>query len=166
MKAKEFWITALALAAIAAVSVLAYRHVTRPSQDLCQVCERSLHHGVNYRLEMADGTSETACCPRCGMHHQVERPESVTKAWATDLPTGESIAAESAYYIEGGDVEYCTMHEGRVQREPQGVAVRAFDRCLPTLIAFRTQQGAEAYRGQHGGEVLTYQQAVERVKRK
>jgi len=164
MNVKEFLITGLALAAIASVSILAYRHVTRPSQDLCQVCQRNLHHGVNYRLEMADGTNETACCPRCGMHHQVERPESVTKAWATDLPTGEFIPADSAYYIEGGDVEYCTMHGGRVQREPQGVAVRAFDRCLPTLVAFRTQAEAESYQVQHGGRILKFAEAVESVK--
>ena len=52
MNAKEFWLTAVALAAIAVVCVLAYRHETRPSSDLCRVCQRGLHAGLVYRLEM------------------------------------------------------------------------------------------------------------------
>jgi hypothetical protein len=56
------------------------------------------------------------------------------------------------------------MHDKPVHREPQGVSLRAYDRGLPTLVAFRTSQGAAAYREQHGGEILTYEQALERVK--
>ena len=164
MNRKEAVITLLALAAIALVSVLAYRHETRPPADLCQVCQRGLHHGVTYRLEMSDGTREQACCPRCGMHLQIQRPGAVTRAWATDLATGQELPAEKAVYVEGGDVEHCTMHEAPVRRAPEGVAVRDYDRCLPSLVAFRTVQEAETYRQQHGGRVLNYQQAMERVK--
>ena len=164
MKWKDAVITLIALAAIAVVSVVAYRHETRPRQDLCQVCQRGLHAGVTYRLEMKDGTREDACCPRCGMHYKIQHPNAVEKAWATDLSTGQFIAAESAYYVEGGDIEYCTMHSTPIQREPQSVAVRDYDRCLPSLVAFRTTQEAAAYQKQHGGQVLDYEQAVERVK--
>ena len=164
MNAKEPWITVLALAAIVAVSVLAYRHETRPPADLCQVCQRGLHHGVTYRLEMSDGTREQACCPRCGMHLQIQRPGAVTRAWATDLATGQELPAEKAVYVEGGDVEHCTMHEAPMRRAPEGVAAREYDRCLPALVAFRTVQEAEAYRQQHGGRVLNYEQAVESLK--
>jgi len=164
MKAKEFWLTALAMAAIAAVSVVAYRHMARPQADLCQVCQRGLHAGVSFRLEMADGTTETACCPRCGMHFMIMNPGKARRAWATDLTSQNLISAESATYVEGGDVEYCTMHSTAVQREPQGVSVREYDRCLPTLVAFRTQTEAESYRVQHGGRILSYEGAVESVK--
>lgn len=166
MNAKEFWVTALALAAIAAVSLLAYRHVTRPPMELCQVCQRSLHAGVTYRLEMADGTREAACCPRCGMHLQVERPGAVLRAWATDVVTGEEIPAQKALYVEGGDVEYCTLHEPRVRRAPEGVAARDYDRCLPTLVAFKTSGEAERYQAQHGGRVVDIAQAMESVKQR
>lgn len=163
MKAKEFWITALALGAIAAVSIWAYRSVTRPPQDLCRVCERGLHAGVTYRLELSAG-KEDACCPRCGMHYAIQHPGAVKKAWATDLTTGEFVAAQSAYYVEGGDVEYCTMHSSPVEREPQGVSVRDYDRCLPSMVAFRTEQEAAAYQKQHGGRVFDFARALESVK--
>jgi len=163
MKAKEFWITALALGAIAAVSVVAYRYVSQPPRDLCRVCARGLHPGVTYRLELSAG-KEDACCPRCGMHYAIQHPGAVKKAWATDLTTGVFIEAESAYYVEGGDVEYCTMHSTPVEREPQGVRVRDYDRCLPSLVAFSSRQEADAYQKQHGGQVLDSRQAMERVK--
>jgi hypothetical protein len=164
MKWKDAAITLVALAAIAVVSVVAYRHETRPRADLCAVCQRGMHAGVTYRLEMKDGTREDACCPRCGMHFKIQHPNAVANAWATDLSTGAFIAAESAYYVEGGDVEYCTMHSTPVEREPQTVAVRDFDRCLPSLVAFGTKQAAAAYQKQHGGQVLNYPQAMARVK--
>lgn len=164
MNRKEAVITLLALAAIALVSVLAYRHQTRPPEDLCQVCQRGLHAGVTYRLELKDGTREQACCPRCGMHLQIQRPGAVTRAWATDLATGQELPAEKAVYVEGGDVEHCTMHEAPVRRAPEGVAVRDYDRCLPSLVAFRTAQEAAAYQRQHGGHLFDFAQAMESVK--
>jgi hypothetical protein len=163
MKWKDAIITAGALAAMAAVGLWSYRSVTRPPQDLCRVCNRVLHAGVTYRLELASGT-ENACCPRCGLHYQIEHPGAVKKAWATDLDSGEFIPAEAAFYVEGGDIVYCAVHSAALERQPQGVSVREFDRCLPTLVAFRTQQEAETYQHQHGGRVLNYLQALERVK--
>ncbi len=118
---------------------------------------------MNYRLETAHG-SEGACCPRCGMHEQVDRPGLVKRAWATDLDSRELIPAEVAYCVEGSDTGYCTMGEMPVQREPQGVSVLTHDRCLPALLAFRTRSAAEAFQARHSGRVLDYQQALESVK--
>jgi hypothetical protein len=56
------------------------------------------------------------------------------------------------------------MHSTPVARRPQGVSVRDYDRCLPSLVAFQTQQDAEAYQKQQGGQVLDYQQVLERVR--
>jgi hypothetical protein len=98
------------------------------------------------------------------MHYQIEHPGAAIKVWATDLASGRFIAAETASYVEGGDIAYCTMHSAPVTRQPQGVAVREYDRCLPSLVAFRSKQNAEDYQKQHGGQVLTYEQAIERVK--
>jgi hypothetical protein len=164
MKAKEYLVTGIALAAIALVAVLAYRHETRPSADLCRVCQRGLHTGLVYRLEMMNGTSEEACCPRCGMHFALNHPGTVRQAWATDFASGARILAPSAYYVEGGDEEYCTMHNQPVARGPQGVSVLAYDRCLPTLVAFRGEQDAEVYRRRHGGRVVTYDAALKDVR--
>jgi hypothetical protein len=114
---------------------------------------------------MVNGHEMAACCPRCGMHAQVNQEQGKPgHAWATDVNTGESVVAESATYVEGGDVQYCTHGDQPVTREPNGVSVRDYDRCLPTLAAFKTSQAAELYQHQHGGRVLTYEQALASVR--
>jgi len=99
------------------------------------------------------------------MHAQVnqERGKGGT-AWATDVDTGEQVSAESAVYVEGGDVQYCTHGDQSVMREPHGASTREYDRCLPTLVAFKAPQEATAYQERHGGRVLSYSQALASVR--
>lgn len=163
MKGKQTFVTLVALLAIGATSYVAYRYEERPDPHLCAICNRTMHMGAPFRLEVG-GHTEYVCCPRCGMHYLVQYPGSVKRAWATDLNSGELIPADSAYYDEGGKVEYCTHGMQPVQRGTEGFSMRGYDRCLPTLVAFKTPQAAEAYQKQHGGRVLDYKQAVERVK--
>ncbi len=164
MRLKESLITGAALAAIALVSVLAYRHEVRSAEEFCKLCQRPIHAAVAYELDLKDGTHERTCCPRCAMHYQVSRPELVDRGWATDLVSGKKIAGDSAFYVEGGDVRYCTAGDQPVRREPASLAERDFDRCLPTLVAFATRGEAEAYRTQHGGRILSYAEALESVR--
>jgi hypothetical protein len=163
MKLKDALISLASIAVITALGVWGYFSISRPVPDVCRVCERSLHAGVTYRLELARG-HEDACCPRCGMHYQIEHPGAVRRALASDWPSGKLIPAEQAFYIEGGNISHCTMHSTPVERQPQGVAVRDYDRCLPSLVAFESRQSAEAYQQQHGGELLDYAQVMAKVK--
>lgn len=163
MKVKETLITLVALVAIGGASYLAYRYESKPNPNFCNVCNRGLHAGMTYRVEVG-GHTEVTCCPRCGMHYAIAHAQDTKQAWATDLDSGKLLPAEKAYYNEGGDIEYCTMGETPVAREPHGISEREYDRCLPTLVAFQTQEEAEAYRAVHGGRVLTYTQAMESVR--
>jgi hypothetical protein len=163
MKWKDAAVSLGAIGVITTLGLWAFLSVSRPPADLCRVCERGLHKGVTYRIELEQAT-EDACCPRCGMHYQFEHPGAAKKAWATDLNSGKFIPAGSAYYVEGGDIEYCTLHSTPVARQPQGVSVRDYDRCLPSLVAFGTRLDAEAYQQLHGGQVRTYAEAMESVR--
>lgn len=162
MKGKKVLTTLAALLAIGAVVSLAFRYLQVPREQACAFCERPLHKATAYRVSLGDQV-KTACCPRCGMHSAIDHPDAVRQAWAADLISGETVPAQSAYYVEGGDIEYCTVHQAPVQREPEGVSIRAYDRCLPTLVAFKFQVEAERYRAQHGGRVLNYTEAMASV---
>jgi hypothetical protein len=165
MKTRDIVVTVIALAAIAVTSFFSYRYEKRhETAGMCPFCDRMVHPVTAYKL-MVDGHEMAACCPRCGMHAQLNQEQGKPgKAWATDVTTGESVAAESATYVEGGAVQYCTHGDQPMTREPQGVSMREYDRCLPTLAAFKTPQEAEAYHQQHGGRVLNYQQALASVR--
>ncbi|MGO8792012.1 MAG: hypothetical protein ACLQVL_32130 [Terriglobia bacterium] len=164
MKAREMTVALIALVAIGVTSFFAYRYEQRrETAGMCPFCDRMVHPVTSYRLKV-NGREVAACCPRCGMHAQVNQERGKPgQAWATDVNTGESVAAESATYVEGGDVQYCTHGDQPVTREPNGVSTREYDRCLPTLVAFKTPQEAETYQQQHGGRVLSYSQALASV---
>jgi hypothetical protein len=162
MKLRQALVTFLALAAIGVASYFAYRYEARPNPNFCNICNRPIHPGMSFLVE-TNGHTEHACCPRCGMHYALNHSGKVQKLLATDLNSGESIPAEAAYYNEGGNINYCAAHGEAVQRQPQGVSVRDYDRCLPTLVAFKTRAEAEVYQQEHGGRVLDYAAAVQSV---
>src|ERR1017187_28438 len=133
MKARGIVVTLVALVAIGVTSFFAYRYEQkRETAGMCPFCDRMGHPVTAYRVKVGDRVG-VACCPRCGMHDQVNQEQGKPgEAWATDVNTGESVAAESATYVEGGDMQYCTHGDHSMTREPNGASIRDYDRCLPT----------------------------------
>src|ERR1039458_999995 len=165
MKVRDIVITLIALVAIGITSFFAYRYEQRrETTGMCPFCDRMVHSVTAYRVMDGDKML-AACCARCGMHAQVSGSQGNRgPAWATDVNTGEAVKADSATYVEGGNVQYCTHGDQPMTREPNGVSMREYDRCLPTLVAFKTAAEAEAYQQQHGGRVLGYPQAMASVR--
>jgi hypothetical protein len=163
VRAKYILFTIVALFAIVGGSLLAYRQVAVRRPATCQICGRDVPRQTGFRLETSGGTV-VACCPTCAMHYMLHHPGTVRQAMATDFTSGRTIPAATAYYDEGGDVQYCTAHHPSVERGQLGVSTRVYDRCLPTLVAFKERSEAEAYQKLHGGRVLTYDQALESVR--
>lgn len=131
----------------------------------CQVCGRAVHAGMGYRIELAS-RSEIACCPRCAMHYDISHPGTVKQAFARDFNTLAEVPAEKAFYVEGGNEMYCAHVQPLERKEPQGSAELAYDRCIPALIAFATEDGAKKYRAEHGGRLLNYSEARESVRQR
>jgi hypothetical protein len=159
MNAKSVLITIIALAGLLGGALAVYRRVAPRRPDLCQVCDRVISKQTAFRVNTASGTVH-ACCPACAMHYMLHEGAAVREAWATDFNSGRMIRASSAYYDEGGDVQYCTRHKPPVERGTEGVSERVYDRCLPTLVAFSSRDEADAYRGRHGGRVVNYEEAL------
>jgi hypothetical protein len=164
MTAKRIGIVLAALALLVAVGLVSSHWEAGRQPAICQVCGRVIPQQTEFRMVKADGGSLDACCARCAMHYMVDHPDAVSHAWATDFASGRKIRAQSAYYDEGGDVQYCTRHDPSVERSPEGVRERTYDRCLPTLVAFANREEAESYRQKHGGRVLTYEEALASVR--
>jgi hypothetical protein len=163
MKVKPVLVTLIAVASIVGLAVAVYRRVAPRRPPLCQVCDRVISPQTAFRVDTVSGDVH-ACCPACAMHYMLHEKDKVREAWATDFNSGRMIPASSAYYDEGGDVQYCTRHTPPVERGTEGVTERVYDRCLPTLVAFSTRQEADTYRRHHGGRVVTYDEALVTVR--
>jgi hypothetical protein len=161
MMGKRLSITILMIALAIGAAWLIHRELTQKQPAVCEICGRGISKQVEFQIETDHGTLY-ACCPACAMHHIINTPGEARKELATDFNSGHLIPARSAYYDMGGDVQYCTRHDPALQRVPgQGVEMRVYDRCLPVLVAFASKDDAEAYRQQHGGRVVTFDQALE-----
>ena len=162
---KRYVIGILLVLLIAGGFFAVVRHAARNAPVLCEVCSRPVHEGMGYHLVVA-GASKTACCARCGMHFQLLRPGEVRAAFARDFYSGSEIPAENAFYVEGGNEEYCAHVQPVERKEIQGTAELAYDRCTPPLVAFAKVTDAEKYRAEHGGRLLAYAEALESVRRR
>jgi hypothetical protein len=164
MRGKRLSVAILAIVIAIGVAWVVRRELAPKQPTVCEICGRGIMKQVEFRIETAHGTID-ACCPGCAMHHIINHPGEARKELATDFTSGHLIPAQSAYYDIGGDVQYCTRHDPSVQRVPgQGVEMRVYDRCLPVLVAFASKDEADAYRQQHGGRVVTFDQALNEVR--
>jgi hypothetical protein len=163
VRVKPLLATLLVVGALVGLGLGVYRWESRQNSSDCQICGRMIAKETAYQLDTTHGALK-ACCPACAMHYMIHNSEQVRQGWATDFNTGRVISATSAYFDEGGDTQYCTAHMPKVERGPEGVSARVYDRCLPTLVAFSTREAAESYRQQHGGQVFNYDQTLASVR--
>ena len=105
-------------------------------------------------MVLPDGKQMETCCPRCGLHYLAVHHLTAKSIEATDYPTGKFIAGEPATFVNGSDVAACAAPE--IRRDAYGCcAVKGYDRCLPSVIAFQERRAAVAFAHKHGGQLMT-----------
>ncbi len=163
MKIKNTLIGLGLLLVVGGAGYYAYRRFVLPSQQ-CGVCGRSLHPGHESTVLLKNGKQLPACCPRCAMHHELHNPGQVANVLVTDNATGQKVRAQDAVYVEGSDEISCMPEGATPPREP-GVEYKAtYDRCVPSLVAFKEEAEARKFLSVHGGRLLFYAQVVESVR--
>jgi len=127
------------------------------SQHVCAVCNRGECKGMAFRMTLEGGKTIETCCPRCGLHYLEANHVTAHRMEATDFATGGWVDATRAVYVSDSDVHPCATLETR--RDPQGCCMtKAYDRCLPSLVAFATKDEAGAFQKDHGGQMISYEQ--------
>jgi len=146
------------LQAVAAVTLVvavgAFIYVQTDSPAQCDVCYRPMHAETFYRIHLASGETKDVCCPRCGLRFQEGR-DDVVAVEVTDFYTRERVDAATAYYVENSPVHFCS-HAGVQEDRTGGQYEVAWDRCLPSLIAFGSEKEAARFQRDNGGSVKTY----------
>ncbi|TDI45122.1 MAG: hypothetical protein E2P02_08080 [Acidobacteria bacterium] len=69
------------------------------------------------------------------------------------------IDAAVAYYVEGSPAHFCGHASVREDRSGGQYEV-AWDRCLPSLIAFSSRQAALKFQEENGGNIKTYEELL------
>ena len=136
---------ALCLAALVLVLPGCVRH-----PESCWVCQRDVHASVRTTLTLASGKQVVACCPRCALHYQEDPGNAVREIRVTDHAAGGSLPMAAAFLIEGSDETPCMLHHP-VSDETRTPMQVCYDRCMPSLIAFKDEGAARAFAADHGG---------------
>ncbi len=165
MKVKNILVGLALLAVVGGTGYYTYRRFVLPSRQ-CDICGRAVSSEHDSVVELKDGTAVHNCCPRCAMHYEMHNAGKVARFIVADRATGEKISAQSAIYVEGSDDHSCVTASEAAPREPGVDYDRTFDRCLPSLVAFKRESDARTFAAAHGGKLLTYEQAVESVKQR
>ena len=122
--------------------------------DGCQVCRRHLHVGSQV-VALHQGRKEAFCCPTCAVTLGRQAGEAVTVVELTDFETGTGITPDKAYVVQGSDINLCLQHPMLTDSQKQPASMQ-FDRCSPSVLAFSSQEAAEAFRQEHGGRLLPF----------
>jgi hypothetical protein len=131
-------------------------------KPVCDICNRQLHPAAGFTTVAADGAKHTACCPRCGLRTILNRGGRALDA--IDFATGKEIPAGPAFYLEGSDIMECCETIGFRADEALYGAIQ-YDRCMPSLVAFSRLEDAERVRRDHGGRIMTLEEASQSVAR-
>jgi hypothetical protein len=151
-------IVIMVLVIAAAFSIFLFEK-RRTEASLCPACNREIHSGWSFTLAFKDGKTERLCCAKCGILAQINQDTQVLSAMATDFPTGKPVQAEKALYVWNSDIEHCPVPSKRDSTNQQPMQL-AWDRCIPSLIAFENRSEAEKLQAQHGGKVVNYADSI------
>jgi hypothetical protein len=110
-----------------------------------------VHDTVRTTLTLASGRNVVACCPRCALHYEEEAGDRVRAIRVTDYAGGSTLPFSDAYLVEGSDETPCMRHHAAAVDESKAPMQACYDRCMPSLIAFREAPAARAFVADHGG---------------
>jgi hypothetical protein len=149
---KGSWALSLTFLALLAIPLV---HFLRGSgePDLCQLCERPIHHQTAFSAVLG-GRKVWACCARCGLSF-FRSGQEVLSAEATDYATGNTVSAEKCVYVEGSLVAPCCSASVIIVGEKTSCG-KCFDRCYPSVIAFASPEAAYSFSREHGGRIVSF----------
>lgn len=153
------WLAVLATVAVAiGLGYAAFNTYRRSQPELCYAAQRPVHAQTR-TVAMVDGRPRVFCCPACALteHEQEGNPVRITEL--TDFPTGAKLSPNEAFVVKSSDVNMCARMQGLMNTDKRAADVR-FDRCSPSILAFRQRSDATQFAREHGGQVVPFEEIV------
>jgi len=121
--------------------VIAFAVVPAHAAERCDNCKMKVADDSGYQVQVKfkDGTSKLECSIFCASMEKERAPGKVESLVVRDFLTGETLDAIDAVWVAGSDAKKMMSDESR--------------------IAFKDRAEAEKYISEHGGRVLTFDEA-------
>ena len=135
------WYLVIVVCQLVTISSVTAAEEERPS---CRVCGMWIdqYERTAGTVIYKDGSKEFTCGVACALREaeEVGGPGELEALMVRDWNTGEDIDGVTAYYSIGSDL---------------------IPDMMPNYIAFETREDAEAFAAEHGGEIISFQTAME-----
>ena len=111
----------------------------------CHVCGMwiDLYMKTRHVVTHRDGSERSFCSIACTSKYLGNHGGSVERIMAADYMSRELIEAKAAFYLSGSDVPGVMTYTSR--------------------IAFSNKDRAEEFQREHGGSIITFQQALDEL---
>ena len=123
----------------------------------CALCGRDVHKATETLITFDERKEEKACCIKCAFKYEGEISKKASSIKVADFDSGEIVEAEKAYYVSGSNVTPCCSKK-IIYDERKNPFVLCYDRCLPSLLAFKVKDKALKFIGEHGGKILAFKE--------
>ena len=143
----------LILVGLAGFAVVKWQSQMRQNaQNVCQICWRPVHSSM-LTVGEVNGEETRFCCPACALTTAQQTGKPVRLTRLTDFNSNQPLDPKAAFLVRGSDVNLDMHSQPLVDQEKRPVPVH-FDRCTPSILAFRSREEAQAFQRDHGGELL------------
>jgi hypothetical protein len=165
MVTKRNVILFLGAVGVAGSLLMGYWFMLHKEPGLCIACHRRINDRARAVVRV-DGKTETVCCIRCGLTIERQEHREVRLVEVTDYNSGKPLRPDAAHYVEGSSVILCDHQHSSMVDPAKRPYEMVFDRCLPSIFAFASQEEAERFASSNGGSVLVLTRLVEEVEQR
>jgi len=120
-------------------------------RNYCFLCEREIIPSNAFIIELKGGKKLRTCCPRCGLRYFEKNKSKIERMYATDFISLEVIDAFKAYYVIGSEYHGCCRRSVMIDSNKR-IYDLCYDRCMPTLVAFKKKNDAKEFMKKYGGD--------------
>jgi hypothetical protein len=123
----------------------------------CALC-RMVVPAETVTIAAIDGHRQTICDPRCALTYRQQTGRGVRLERVTDLETGDALDPRTATYVTGSDLapDAPSAERTGMRMWPAAQASLQWHRCLPSVLAFRSEDAALRFVAAHGGRLAAY----------
>ena len=148
--------TPLALIGLLAGALLyaGWQTLDHPGHTACSVCGRAVHLASRVDAD-AGGESLTFCCAACALRAEDQQARPIRLTQVFDYSSGEALEPEAATAVVGSNVNVCMREHALMDARKEAHDLH-FDRCSPSVLAFKSREAAELFRTQNGGRVRPF----------
>lgn len=141
------WIGSLILVGLVGIGACAQRPTT------CQICSVPIPDATRTVVRLAGQGDVQVCDPRCALTHQDQTGAAVALVTVTDFDTGRPLDPAAAFYVTGSHVAP-DAHAEMIRGMAGEVAELHWHRCVPSVLAFGSEEAALQFQRQQGGSMM------------